>query len=308
MPGRTPLPFPAVTDWARAAEASGLDSVWLADHVFWSIEKYGAPPGTHAAVDPLVGLAGVARATERVRLGTLVLCTPLRPAAVAAKALATLDVLSGGRLDVGVGAGWYEPEFRAAGVPFESPRARLRQLAEAVETYKAMFTGAPDAPPCDPPPLQRPRPPIFVGGRGDRLLDLAVRHADGWNTGWTLTPDQYRARLDAVLRACERAGRDPATFDRTVGLYTLVGQDEADVRSRFDRLRALMPPGVVDARTVDEYRPGRLVGTVEQVGEQLVEWAALGVSTVVACLGALPFAVTDVADVALLGAVRQGVP
>jgi alkanesulfonate monooxygenase SsuD/methylene tetrahydromethanopterin reductase-like flavin-dependent oxidoreductase (luciferase family) len=216
-------------------------------------------------------------------------------------------VLSGGRLDIGVGAGWYEPEFRAAGVPFGSPGERLRQLAEAVDTYKAVFIGAPGAPPCAPRPVQRPHPPVVVGGRGDRLLDLAVRHADGWNTVWTLTPDQYRTRLNVVHAACERAGRDPATFDRTIGLYTLVGEDEADVRRRFDRLRSVSPPGVLDGITLDDYRQGRLVGTVEQVQEQLAQWSSLGVSQVVVGLGALPFAVTDVEDVALLGAVRQGV-
>src|SRR5687768_14781129 len=127
VPGRTPLPYEDVLQWARAAEEHGLDSVWLADHVFWSIEKYGGPPGTHSALDPIAALAGVARATRRARLGTLVLCAPLRPAAVAAKALATLDVVAGGRLDVGVGAGWYEPEFHAAGIPFERPAVRPRR-------------------------------------------------------------------------------------------------------------------------------------------------------------------------------------
>ena len=306
VPGRSPLPFEEVLVWAEAAERLGLDGVWLADHVFWSVEKYGGPAHRSSAIDPIVALAGVARATSRVRLGPLVLCTQLRPATVTAKALASLDVVSGGRLDVGVGAGWYEPEYHAAGIPFERPGVRLRQLVEVIEVYKAMFAGGWEDAPCNPPPVQRPRPPIFVGGRGDRLLDLVARHADGWNTVWAFTPDEYRGRLAVFEAACARAGRDPATLRRTVGLFTLVGEDEADLRRRFDRLRASTPPGVLHAMTLEDWRRGRLVGTVEQVAAQLRTWADLGVAAVVACLGALPFAVTDVEDLELLAAARQG--
>lgn len=306
VPGESPLRYESVLAWAGAAERAGLDSVWLADHVFWSVEKYGAPAGAYTALDPLAALAGVARATTRIDLGTLVLCGPLRRPAVAAKALATLDVLSGGRLRVGVGAGWYEPDFHAAGVPFDRPGVRLRQLAETVEVYKAMFAGGWADAPCDPRPVRRPRPPVFVGGRGDRLLEVAARHADGWNTVWTLTPDGYRRRLEVLERTCDRVGRDPATLERSIGLYALVGEDEADLRLRFERLCSSTLAGVLSHVTLDEWRVGHLVGTVAQVVEQLGVWSELGVSTVVACFGALPFAVTDVEDVELLGAVRQG--
>ncbi|HVF73442.1 MAG TPA: LLM class flavin-dependent oxidoreductase [Acidimicrobiales bacterium] len=306
VPGRSPLPWDAVVEWATAAEASGLDSVWLADHLFWSIEKYGGPPGRSSALDPIAALAGLARATTTVGLGTLVLCAQLRPPTVAAKALVTVDVLSGGRLSVGLGAGWYEPEFEAAGVPFERPGVRLQQLAEAVEVYKAMFTGGWNDAPCRPRPVQEPRPPVFVGGRGDRLLNVVARHADGWNTGWRHTPESYRVRAAVLDAACERAGRDPATVERSLNLYTLVGEDEADVRRRYERLQALTPPGVIDATPLEEWRKGALVGTVEQVREQLGAWAEVGVAHLIACLGALPFAVTDVDDLSLLAAVRKG--
>src|SRR5687767_9079277 len=289
VPGHTPLPWAHVLDCARTAEAHGFHSAWLADHVFWSVEKYGAPPVRFTSLDSIPALAGVARATERIRVGTLVLCSQLRPPAVAAKALATLDVVSGGRLDVGLGAGWYEPEFHATGIPFERPAVRLRQLVETIEVYKARFEG---------------RTPILVGGRGDRLLDVVARHADGWNTVWTVTPASYRARLDVLAAACERAGRDPATVRRTVGLYALVGEDEDDLRRRFDRVRDRTLPGVLDGVSLDDWREGHLVGTVEQVAEQLAEWADLGVAEVVACFGALPFCPTAVDDIGLLAAAQ----
>ena len=128
--------------WATRAEALGFSSVWAADHLFLSIEKYGGPPGEHGGYDPVVLLGALARATRRVRLGTLVLCAQLRPPAVLAKALATLDVISEGRLIVGLGAGWYAREYEAAGIAFERPGVRLAQLAEVVEIVRRLLEGA----------------------------------------------------------------------------------------------------------------------------------------------------------------------
>src|SRR5207244_11409482 len=97
-----------------------------------------------------------------------------------------------------------------------------------------------------PRPGQRPRPPSGRGGKGDRLLDLCARRADGWNTVWVWTRDDYRARLDVLDAACERAGRDPASMTRSVGLYALVGENQADLGRRYDRLKAHPLPGVLD--------------------------------------------------------------
>jgi alkanesulfonate monooxygenase SsuD/methylene tetrahydromethanopterin reductase-like flavin-dependent oxidoreductase (luciferase family) len=151
-----------------------------------------------------------------------------------------------------------------------------------------------------PPAIQRPRPRVFLGGKGDRLVRLAVEQADGWNTCWVWTPEQYRERLAVVDAACERAGRDPATFWRSLGLYALCGEDEPDLARRFERLRANTPPGVLDTVTLDEWRVGRLVGTVEQVREQAATWAGLGVETLILGAGAVPFHVGAADDVALL--------
>src|SRR5437588_5273310 len=130
VPGERPLRWDTVRGWALRAEELGFSSVWLADHLFWDIGRYGAPPGRQEAYDPLVALAALARGTSRVKLGTLVLNALLRPPAVLAKVLASLDVVSGGRLVVGLGAGNFEPEYRAAGVPFRRPGVRLAQLGE----------------------------------------------------------------------------------------------------------------------------------------------------------------------------------
>ena len=312
VPGERPLRWSTVVDCARRAEDLGFDSLWLADHLFCEITPWGGPPGRYDAFDPIVVLGALARATHRARLGILVLCVPLRPVTVLAKALATLDVLTGGRLVVGVGAGWYEPEFAAAGVAFERPGARLAHLAEACEVLRGMFGGGPftfagghvraTEARCLPRPVQRPAPPIWVGGKGDRLLDVVARHGDGWNTVWAWTPAAYRDRLSTLEAACARAGRDPATVTRSLGLYALVGEDRRDLARRFRRLADLAPPGVIGGRSLDEWRRGRLVGTVEEVGEQLAEWEALGVDTLVLGAGPLPFSVTAPDDVDILAA------
>ena len=303
VPGERPLQWRSVVAWAEAAEAAGLASVWLSDHLFLSLERWGGPEERQEGFEPLTALGGLAKATDRVRLGTLVLCPHLRPAGVVAKALATVDVLSAGRLTVGIGAGWFEPEYTAAGLPFPPAPARLERLEETVEVLRLAFTGEPvtyqgrhvrlDEFVCLPRPLQRPAPPIWVGGRGDRLLGVAARVADGWNAGgWSGTVADYRERAAVLDQACEEAGRDPAAVSRSVNRLALVGEDEADLRRRFELLGRQSVPGALRGMALDDYREGRLVGTVDQVREQLGEWASAGVVHLVVSLGALPFTVT----------------
>lgn len=310
VPGEPALRWGTLLGWAERAERLGFGSVWLSDHLFLDISRYGAPPEDHGCFDPLVALAAIARRTSSVRLGTLTLCAPLRPATVLAKALGTLDVVSGGRLTVGLGAGWYEPELRAAGLGPERPGVRLARLAESVQVVRGMFGGGPftfdgtyeraDRARCQPRPVQRPAPPIWVGGKGERLIELAGRHADGWNTAWVSTPEDWAGRAALLDAACEKAGRDPASVARSVGLCALAGEDEPDLARRFRRLQDLSPPGVLDTAKLSDWRRGRLVGTVEQVADQVRGWESLGVSSLVLTAGAVPFALATGDDVELL--------
>jgi probable F420-dependent oxidoreductase len=309
VPGESPLQWNTLLDHARRAEALGFDSLWLSDHLFLDIAKYGGTAEPQGVYEPLVTLAALARTVTRPRLGTLVACEALRPASVLAKALATLDRISDGRLDVGLGAGWYPPEYEAVGLAFPPPGERLARLTEAIEVVRGLLPGGPFT--FDgryhraagavnrPPALQTPRPPVFVGGKGDRLIRVAVEHADGWNTCWVWTPEAYRERLDVLERSCDKVGRDPATVWRSLGLYALCGEDQADLERRFARMRDLMPPGVVSG-TLDEWREGRLVGTVDELRAQRDEWDALGVETFIVGTGPLPFSVTSLDDVELI--------
>jgi alkanesulfonate monooxygenase SsuD/methylene tetrahydromethanopterin reductase-like flavin-dependent oxidoreductase (luciferase family) len=288
--------------------------VWLSDHLFLDLEKYGGSDRREACYEPIVTLAALAREVPDVRLGTLVLLEALRPATMLAKSLATLDRVSGGRVDVGLGAGWYEPDYDAVGLAMPPPGERLARLREAVEIVTAMLSGetvtydgayhrARNAA-AMPPPLQDPRPRVFVGGKGDRLLRLVARHADGWNTCWTWTPDAYRERLEVLERECDAARRDPASVWRTLGLYALCGEDETDLRRRFERLRE-RTPGVLDGVDLDDFREGRLVGTIDQVRAQAQVWEGLGIETLILGAGAVPFQVGALDDVELLAHALQ---
>ena len=315
--GERPLRFDTVAAQARAAEDCGYDSLWLSDHLVLDLAKYGGSPDREGAFEPLVTLAALSRIVTRARLGTLVLLEALRPAAVLAHAIATLDRLSGGRIDVGLGAGWYEPDYEAIGRSMPGPGERLEGLREAVEILTGLLRGetvtvegahhrarGAQLSSC---PGGRPRPPVFVGGKGDRLLRLAARHADGWNTCWVWTPEAYRERLGVLERECAAADRDPATVWRSVGLYALCGEDDGDLEARFERLRRQSPPGVLD-ETLEQWRRGRLVGTVEQIREQAERWASLGVETLILNVGAVPFQVGDADDVTALAEALKPLP
>jgi alkanesulfonate monooxygenase SsuD/methylene tetrahydromethanopterin reductase-like flavin-dependent oxidoreductase (luciferase family) len=308
--GERPLRYDTIVEYARLAEQGGAESVWLSDHLFLDLAKYGGPADREGCFDPIVTLAALARSVPRVRLGTLVLLEALRPASVLAKALASVDCVSGGRLDVGLGAGWYEPEYEALGMEMPRPGVRLDRLVDALEVVKGLLVGGPFTYEGAyhrafeainrPVSVQRPRPRVFVGGKGDRLLRVAAEHADGWNTCWVWTPDAYRERAGVLDEACARVGRDPGSMWRTLGLYALCGEDQRDLERRFERLRAQSPRGVLDGVDLATFRAGRLVGTVEEVREQVRGWEALGVDTLILGVGAVPFQVSARDDVELL--------
>jgi len=246
---------------AAHAEELGFDSVWLCDHFLTLapaayVEDAGIAggPGAGSRVDgpaslPLLEcwttLSALARDTQRLRLGTGVLCHSYRSPAVLAKMAATLDVISEGRLDLGLGAGWFEREYQAYGIPFPRIGERIDQLDEGIEIIRRMWTEphpvwqgrhyAIDGAVCDPPPVQRPRPPIWIGGEGDRVHRLAARVADGVNVRWW-GPERIAERDAYLNAACREFGRDPSALQRSVTALLVVDGDAgraAAARGRF---------------------------------------------------------------------------
>lgn len=314
-----PVSWTAVRDCALAAERSGFASVWISDHLFLDWGKYGGPSTPQASLECWTTLAALAAVTSSVRIGSLTLCNDLRSPALLAKMAASLDLLSGGRVDLGLGAGWYEPEYRAAGIDFDSAGTRIRRLGEAVEIAGRLLAGEKltfdgehyqvQEAVCLPRPRQTPRPPLWVGGKGDLLLRTAARVADGWNFSWIGSFQTYEERARAADRACEAEGRDPASLRRSVGCYVLAGRDDVDLKARFQRLVERTPEGVFPDRppgppsavSWETFRRDHVTGTVGEVTDRLGRLSELGVTDVVVTAGTLPFQVADPEDVELLG-------
>ena len=212
-------PYSLVRDIAVDAEAAGLDSVWVFDHVLFRFD--GVTTGIHEC---WTVLSAIAEATSRVELGTLVMCTGFRNAALLAKMAATLDHISDGRLILGVGAGWHDPEYDAFGWPTDHRVSRFEEaltvITDLIRTGRAELDGTyVTAHDCALRPPARSDLPILVASKMPRMLELTARHADAWNLAWFGLPDERLTRIRGeLLEACDRVGRDPSTLSITVGI------------------------------------------------------------------------------------------
>jgi len=314
FPDGEPLSWSRLADAARRAEALGFDSVWISDHFFLDLERYGGSPEPSGTVEPFTALAALATATERVRLGTLVACAPFRHPAHVAKMATTIDLVSGGRFDLGIGAGWYEREFAPFGYEYPSTRDRFGILEESVEVIAGLFGEGPvdhGGPRFElsgaynrPRPVPRngtTGPPIWIGGKGgDRLLRLVARHGAGWNTVWRWDLSAFAERAYALRMAWASEGRDPASARISIGLYTLVGEDHDDLRRRFRALQKWTPGGALDDVRLEDFAGDTLTGTPEACLERLAWLARQGVDGFIAGAGSLPFSVSDWSMVELI--------
>jgi probable F420-dependent oxidoreductase len=303
LPSGEPITFEAMAEWARRAERWGFDSAWISDHFFYSFGRYGADDAPIAAMEALTTIAGLATVTDRIRLGTLVLGAPFRHPSIVAKMATTIDRIAGGRLDLGVGAGWLEQEFDAFGYRFGTVGDRFDTLEEVLRVLQALFSGEPAT--LDGPTVRlrdarllpasvQPRIPVWVGGKGGpRLLRLAARYADGWNGAWRWTPGSYADRATTAREACDREGRDPATFRFSLGLYALLGEDERSFRGVFERAAASMPGGAMREESEATWRADTLSGTPEQAIERVRAFEAIGVEEIVVAPWVLPFSVPE---------------
>jgi probable F420-dependent oxidoreductase len=215
--------FDELRDMALAAEAGALDSVWGADHLIFHHD--GTTSGIHESWTVLTAVAAI---TERVEIGPLVLALPFRNPALTAKMAVQLDEISNGRIILGLGCGWHQPEFDAFGYPFDHRVGRFEEgleiIAPLLRGERVSFEGRyhrVEEAELLPRPIRAGGPPILVAGKQPRMLGLVAKHADQWNGAWYGFPEQaddLRTRLANVRRALDDAGRDPATLTLTAGI------------------------------------------------------------------------------------------
>src|SRR2546430_1349856 len=269
--------YEAMTRVAQEAEGLGFHSIWLYDH-FHTVPT----PTQEVTFECWISTAALARDTKRVRIGQMVSCNSYRNPALLAKMASHVDVLSHGRLDFGIGAGWYEHEYLAYGYPYPEGRERLRQLREAIQIMLAMWRqdeatiageyyqvkGAIN----QPKGVQKPHIPLLIGGGGEKVtLRLVAQYADACNIGGDIPTIKHK--LAVLKQHCEQLGRDYESIKRTTLIDDcVIAETESDVLAR------LTPQ---ERDNVEELRKTWLIGTPEQIRERLVEYEEAGIQELI---------------------------
>jgi F420-dependent oxidoreductase-like protein len=263
---------------ATATEDLGFDAFFRSDHV----HRIGGGDDGVGSTDAWTSLAGLARETSRIRLGTMVTSATFRLPGPLAITVAQVDHMSGGRVELGIGTGWFEQEHLAYGIPFPDVDERFSRLEEQVEIIDGLWTtpvggrynfdgtyySLADSPAL-PKPAQSPRPPIILGGAGKkRSAALAARYADEYNAFAALEDAQQR--FDRVRVAVLAAGRAPESMRYSVAQTACVGKDDAEVARRADAIGS----------SVDDLRAGGLAGTPDEIVDKIGRFASIGTSRI----------------------------
>lgn len=272
----------------RIADTRGFHwcSVW--DHLYSVADLTDT---SRPAFEGISTMAALAASTRKVRVGALVFCAGYRNLGVFAKGMVTVDHISNGRCEVGIGAGWNEAEFRAFNMPFNPIKDRLDHLEETAIVLRRLFDGervtfdgkqihVADAI-CAPAPVQK-KLRLWIGGQGEkRMLRIVARHADGWNVPF-LAPDIYAQRNAVLNDWCEKEQRDPRAITRTVNVGLAIGANDARARQQEEKLQ-LMFGGMTEW-----VKPGHLLGTPNRVRDRIAEYERVGAEWVILALRA-PF-------------------
>jgi F420-dependent oxidoreductase-like protein len=231
----------SIAESARVADDLGFHSLYFIDHLL------AIPDPAGDILESWTTMTACAAITRHARVGGNVLCNAFRSPALLAKMAATLDVISGGRFELGIGAGWHEPEYRAYGFDFPGPGVRIEQLAEAIQIITRLWTGEPvdftgrhyrlTGGLCRPRPLQVPRPPLMIGGAGERkMLRLVAQEADIWNCSAGNYAELER-KLAALQAHCQAVGRDFASLELSLQDLVVIAPSDAALRPLLDDAR-----------------------------------------------------------------------
>ena len=269
--------YPDLRKLWQIADSNGFYWVSVWDHFYENPTQDGKSPCFEATTT----MAAIAAETENVRIGCLVMAIGYRNPALLAKATVTIDHISNGRVEMGIGGGWYEMEFLAYGYPFPPIKTRLDQLEEGAQIIRSMlhnesttFHGehySVDNAYLFPRPIQN-HPRLWIGGLGEkRTLRITAKYADGWNAAY-VPPEMFAAKSQILDRWCDTEGRDPASISRSVNLGFYMGVDETDARRKHDDVESAWGGDPA-------YKPGgMLFGTAAQVTDRIGEYVDIGVT------------------------------
>ncbi|MEX1044113.1 MAG: LLM class F420-dependent oxidoreductase [Acidimicrobiia bacterium] len=274
-----------MTDIARTIESSGFDSLWVYDH-FHTV-PVAAQEETYEAWTVMAALAAV---TETVRLGQMCTCNGYRHPSYLAKVAASIDAISGGRVEMGIGAGWYEAEYKGYGYPFPKPSVRIGELREAVEIMQRLWTEdvvtyegthyTLDQGICRPRPVQDPHIPFWIAGGGEQLtLNVAARYAQYTNFGGDI--ETFTHKSEVLAGHCKDVGRDFDEIVRSTNFNVICEETESDVEDKRAWFVDHYTPFVGAERaekTVNGYFDGGMVGTPDQLVEKLRTWESRGMT------------------------------
>jgi F420-dependent oxidoreductase-like protein len=274
--------FTQLKEVVLECERLGYTSVWLDDHMMFN---------KMPILECWTTLSALSTVTERIRLGTMVTCNSFRNPALLAKMAATVDNISDGRLELGIGAGVQKDEHNAYGFPFSSPKARIERLGEAVTIIKRLWTEETaiyngkhytikDAA-CEPKPVQKPHPSIIIGGGGEKLtLKVTARHADRYDWGYVSSIEEYQRKLKALEKHCEAVDRSFLEVEKSCwpAGQLFIGDDTNELVSQW------LPEGV----SLEDFTQTSFVGTPDDSIKLLDQYVALGVTQFMMFFGDLP--------------------
>jgi len=265
--------FEILSEIAQECERKGFDSIWLNDHFF------ADPPSRKPWFECWTTMSALSAKTNTIRIGPLCACNSYRYPSVLAKMAATFDVISNGRLELCIGAGWRKEEYEAYGVPFPLPGIRIEQLREGLQILKKMWTE--DEPTfegeyyrieeafCDPKPLQKPHPPIWIGGEKSRLVRTAAEFADGYNY-WG-TPQEYLQKLKVLRKHCVSLGRNIEEIQKSYHGAAITADSMTDIRKKVQRFSLGHPER-------ERIMRQGIIGTPDECVKKLQEYIDIGIT------------------------------
>jgi len=275
--------FNSLKEACLKIEEMNFRSIWLYDHFHPQLST-----GSHSILESYVTLSALTTVTKRIRLGVLVSCNSYRHPSLLAKMAASIDAISDGRLEFGIGAGWFEDEYLAYGIPFPKPSVRIGQLHEAVQIVREMWTK--DRADfqgkyyrirqaiCEPKPTQKPHPPIWIGGRGEQLTLKVVAQYANYSNFANVSPEECVHKLKVLKKHCQSVGRDFDDIKKSWHGVVWLGEDEEELRRLAKERKTKSVSSHLKAISFQEYLDKIILGTADRCIERINEYVEAGIT------------------------------